>query len=266
MLAALLFTLAGQPVQAKHEPGEFLKKNTGDDLTPVEQGKKWGYIDKTGRVVIPFKFDYAQKFSEGLAAAHRKGKCGYIDKTGKFVIEPRFIGGYPFSEGLAIAIMSESEKERIITGKFGYIDRGGKMVIKGQEQVYSRSPHFDPFEGMSFSEGLACSQQNNKTGYIDKTGRMVIPAEYVNAGPFSEGLAAVMVEDKYGYIDGSGKMVIPPQFKEAGPFSGGLALIKSDENQKGYIDKSGKLVIDGRDFGLARGFSEGSGCGHGKKR
>jgi hypothetical protein len=47
-----------------------------------------GYIDATGKVVVPPKFElFAQsEFSEGLApAGERGGRKGYIDHTGKTV-------------------------------------------------------------------------------------------------------------------------------------------------------------------------------------
>ena len=69
LLGALMFILwAGQPVQSQSTPEIPLKKKTCGDLWPVEKDKKWGYIDKTGRLIIPFKFDGAGDFSEGLAA------------------------------------------------------------------------------------------------------------------------------------------------------------------------------------------------------
>ena len=68
VLGALMVVLwAGQPGQSQSTPEIPLKKRTCGDLWPVRQGKKMGYIDKTGRLVIPFKFDYAGDFSEGLA-------------------------------------------------------------------------------------------------------------------------------------------------------------------------------------------------------
>ena len=38
------------------------------ELFPVEIDEKFGYIDKTGKIVIPPKFDHVTDFSEGLAA------------------------------------------------------------------------------------------------------------------------------------------------------------------------------------------------------
>ena len=47
---------------------------------------KWGYIAKTGKVVIPCKWKKAGVFHEGLAVVvDDKGKLHKIDKTGKIV-------------------------------------------------------------------------------------------------------------------------------------------------------------------------------------
>jgi len=48
---------------------------------------KYGYKDKkTGEIVIPCNYDYAEKFSEGLALVRLNGKWGYIDETGTEVV------------------------------------------------------------------------------------------------------------------------------------------------------------------------------------
>jgi hypothetical protein len=257
LLGALMFILwAGQPVQSQSTPKIPLKKKTCGDLWPVVKDKKCGYIDKTGRLIIPFKFDGADDFSEGLAGVSIDGKSGYIDETGKFVISPPSLSGFPFSSGMALVVIRDFEKDHLHMHKLGYINRSGKLVIQRKEALDSKSLHIS-YKELFFSEGLVSVEQNNKIGFIDKAGRQVIPPRYQNAGPFSEGLAAVRIKGKYGYIDRSGKMVIPPQFEDAGPFSEGLALINSNGNQCGYIDKSGKLVINGEEFVVARGFSEG---------
>ena len=67
--------------------------NTEDiDLFLIKQDGLYGYIDKTGRVIIKPQFRYAHDFSEGLAMVgpRQSNKWGYIDKTGSFVIEKIF--------------------------------------------------------------------------------------------------------------------------------------------------------------------------------
>ena len=59
-------------------------------LARVKQNNKYGYIDKTGKIVIQPQFDEANAFYEGLASVEKNKKWGYIDKTGKIVIQPQF--------------------------------------------------------------------------------------------------------------------------------------------------------------------------------
>ena len=157
LLGALMFILwAGQPVQSQSTPEIPMKKRTCGDLWPVEQNNKWGYIDQTGRLIIPFNFDGAGNFSEGLAAVDIKEKTGYIDKTGKFVIPPRFISGFSFSEGLAAVLMRRIDQEgRTPFYEYGYIDRSGRVVIQPPQDPESIKWFAMVSRGLAFSEGLA---------------------------------------------------------------------------------------------------------------
>jgi hypothetical protein len=57
-----------------------------DGRSPIKQNRKWGFVDKTGQVVIAPQFDNAQHFSNGLASVFIKdGKSGLIDTSGRFV-------------------------------------------------------------------------------------------------------------------------------------------------------------------------------------
>jgi DNA-binding transcriptional regulator/RsmH inhibitor MraZ len=190
---------------------------------------KYGYIDRTGKIVIPAKFEYAGYFSEGLAIVAIGGKYGYIDRTGKIVIPAKLESARYFSEGLAIVEIGE---------KYGYIDRTGKIVIPAK------------FESANdFSEGLAGVLVGNRYGYIDKTGKIVIPAEFERASYFSEGLAIVEIGEKYGYIDRTGKIVIPAKFESANDFSEGLAGVTINSCYSTnpcyiFIDRNGNIVAD----------------------
>jgi hypothetical protein len=48
-------------------------------------GKKWGYIDTHGTMVIEPSFDNAGEFGDGLAEVEVAGKRGYINVSGAFV-------------------------------------------------------------------------------------------------------------------------------------------------------------------------------------
>ena len=51
----------------------------------VEINKKYGFIDKTGKVVIPLMYEFALPFSEGLARVELNGKKVYINKAGEII-------------------------------------------------------------------------------------------------------------------------------------------------------------------------------------
>ncbi len=72
-------------------------------LFPIIQNEKWGYIDKTGKILMEPKFEEARIFSDGMGRVKLNGKFGYVDATGKMVMEMNFTTAYDFSEGLAEA-------------------------------------------------------------------------------------------------------------------------------------------------------------------
>lgn len=74
--------LAAVCFKEKKKNGEKIKWSRG----------RWGYIDKTGELVIKPQFISAHDFSEGLARVHVEGyegdRLGYINKKGEWVWEP----------------------------------------------------------------------------------------------------------------------------------------------------------------------------------
>lgn len=53
-----------------------------DGLAAVEVGRKWGVIDKTGKQVVPCRYDNLDNFSEGLAVVRVGKKWRFVDKYG----------------------------------------------------------------------------------------------------------------------------------------------------------------------------------------
>ena len=216
------------------------------------QGSLYGYIDKTGKIIIKPKFSSAYEFVDGLAAVCVNEKCGFIDKTGEFVIEPKYAITLPFFEGLAVVGVDHDS--------VGFVNKNGEMVI---------APQFGNLVSTAFREGLsAVAYPNGRYGFINTQGVLVIPMQFEYALPFSEGLAAVSVNGKWGYVDKTGKIAIEPRFQTAGLFTEGLAPFggsaglsrsaqpRSEGGGAGYIDKTGKVVIEPR-FDAASNFING---------
>jgi hypothetical protein len=61
-----------------------------------------GYVERTSEAErIPQRFEVAERFSEGLAAVRIDGLYGFIDRTGRIVIAPRFEAAGPFTGNYA---------------------------------------------------------------------------------------------------------------------------------------------------------------------
>jgi hypothetical protein len=222
-----------------------------EPLFRVVQGGKWGYMDKSGKVVIPPSYEDAYPHNEGYAIVQlshdvSSGMVGvymqkervmlcFINKSGRQVgsVYPAL---QPFSEGLALVADPVSRS-------WSFIDKSGNVLLSGYK------------DAKPFSEGLAAVGLPGEVGYIDTVGKSVISAQYSEGGTFKEGLAAVKVDKKWGYIDRSGKMVVSPQFDDVLTYTEGLAAVKF-KGKWGYIDKTGQTVIPPQ-FAEALGFSEG---------
>ncbi len=192
-----------------------------DPLLPIVKGGRFGYIDRGGEVVIPLKFHYAERFSEGLARVGIGGLTCH--STGNL---------------LEHWIAMDNGK---CGASLGYIDKTGAVVIPPGE--YSMAG--------AFKEGMARIQKSgypNKYGFIDKTGKTVIKPEFEHAQDFSEGLAGVGVGGqwgvgaKWGFIDKTGAMIVKPQFDHVTKFAGGVALALDFDRWKA-IDTSGKVLF-----------------------
>ena len=60
-----------------------------EGLHPVMQNGLYGYIDENGAMVIPPRFQAADRFRDGLAMVLYEGKTAYIDHGGAIVWEEK---------------------------------------------------------------------------------------------------------------------------------------------------------------------------------
>ena len=151
--------------------------------------RQYGFVDGTGREVVPCQYDDAGDFFEGLAAVCANGKWGIVDKTGREVIAPQYddiaVGVYGksrvFYEGLAAVC---------VNGKWGVIDKTGKEIV---------APKYDTasvFSGGVLPVGMDGGEKSfdgykakvYRWGLIDSTGKEVLPCSlvYVRMKPGSE--------------------------------------------------------------------------------
>ncbi len=235
--------------------------NTDDD--------KEGYIDKTGKVVIPAELDMrmcngpiSTNFSDGLRGwyDYDSQKSIFIDKTGNKVFECEG-DAEDFSEGLAAVSKCFSLDNDDFVCHFGFVDKTGFEAI----------PFIFKHAGC-FVDGLCWAETENACGFINRDGKFELTGDYktlvldegMECGnyplcpTFSEGLAWVCNKDgKFGYIDKTGQVVIPFRYEAAyddgselyyqqpcHDFHDGLARVWDKTTDKyGYVDHEGNEVF-----------------------
>ena len=77
-----------------------------------------GYIDTTGTLVIPCKYEKALAFSEGLAAVKVTDHWGFINAAGVEVIQPEYEEVSKFSEGLAVVKLDGKTASLMLQAKW----------------------------------------------------------------------------------------------------------------------------------------------------
>lgn len=145
-----------------------------ESMAVVRKDGKYGYIDVSGRLVIPVKYQDAGSFSAGLAPVCLYGKYGYVDKSGEMVVPFKYSYAFPFSEGLAAVELN---------GKVAYIGPDGKTVI----------PYMLD-SGKPFKDGIAEVTVDGQTKYMDKVGNIF--DEVSEAFSSFSGFARHMIEEK----------------------------------------------------------------------
>ena len=202
-----------------------------EGLVPVELGEQWGFFDNKGQEVIPVKLQYDNvwSFREGLAKVCKIGnfECGFIDKTGQEVIPVQYKQAMSFHEGLAV----------VSKGEWGIIDKTGREIVPLQ---YNDIPS-------NFINGLSVVEKDNKWKFIDRTGKEVfqLQSQYSSVFLTTENIAVVIKDnwDKWGIIDLNGNEITPLQYNFINlDFQNGLTIV-AQNNKYGVIDKTGKEVI-----------------------
>lgn len=238
---------------------------------------KLGYVDKTGKLVIPCIFKQATEFSDSVAWVKDFGSpavaslFSLIDKEGKETTSKLFSVVNNFVDGVAAVqipdlyfggklyienfhsnyVIINKKGKKVSNQKFLFvrefvdnvavacIQNGTYIFInKIGEQISKNTYHILD----SFYEGICrVWLPGDKVYYLDKEENQ-ISSIYDTASNFSEGLGCVREKEKFFFIDRSGKKAFSYVFDEAQPFDEGVARVEKDQ-QIFYIDHDGEKAF-----------------------
>jgi hypothetical protein len=227
-----------------------IKARNSGLLYRVQEGRKWGYMNRRGEMVIPPRFDRAEDFFERKAAVTVDGQAGYIDESGDWLIEPRFTFTRSFQDGAGI----------VSVGRFRatVIDKLGASSSRVFFLVEDFSDGFAAVwdKPIETPRGNFLLTFGGLWGFVNSKGAVAIEPRFDRVKRFTEGLAAInanVVWDreagaalggKWGFINSRRETVIPPIFDDVKPFYSGVAVYW-DAHAKlfGLINKKGAILL-----------------------
>ena len=195
----------------------------------------WGYIDSTGREVVPVSLHSAKPFQEGRALVfrlHSGNGTVFIDKTGKDISDRSYGGGHGYSGGVA-------QLNR--NGRWGLVDRNEKVVA---DFFYTEIKPFDSF-GLAAVEMVEQSlapngQIDRKRGAINRNGEVVVPLRNWFLDPFQpNGFAKVWGREVVGRVNTRGKVVLDLEYSYITDTEHGFLVVNS-QNQTAYFGQDGQ--------------------------
>ncbi len=215
-----------------------------------------GYIDKKGELVIPLKFQHIdgekKDFSEGLAVVKIKDKYGYVNKSGDIVIQPIYSEAYPFNEDCAVVknrgnFFLINENEEII---FDLLLKFKEQVDNSVESVVVNRNYTRLFK----NKIAVRSYVNGKSvlAVFNKKGDLVFRGNFKSIYPLSEGNAIVSVDcdsnkpyvNCYTLINEQGEFLKKRKFASIAQYMKGLYIVQDSKSFKyGIIDEQGDLLF-----------------------
>lgn len=166
-----------------------------DGLALVIDGRKCGYVDMTGRWVVPQQYEAPEgaatwgDFFNGCAEVQKAGKRGMIDTKGALLFPCQWqdIGR------VTGPLVPVKKKDR-----WSYVDR--KMAPVGKVQA---DQAWEPVSGH------ARFRIGDRFAMIDSTGRTVLPAHYSAMSDVQFGKVVVENEGATGIVDLANGVVLP---------------------------------------------------------
>ena len=233
--------------------------------------KKYGYIDTIGNLVIPYLFDEASIFKEGIAGVRVEDKFGYIDKSGKLIIPAKYDAISYFINGLAIVykdnkagvidsvgkvvlpfnfrLLSSGNHKRFINkrsgNKFGLVSVDGKTIL---DNKYSMIAHLN--------NTFYLAEEGEKWQFFDSLGALVFNEFYEEAYIFrKEQIIKLKKNGKFGMVNKNGQLIVPLQYEAVKNATEGLFAVKQ-KNKWGFINEKNEVKIPFT-YDLAQPFNKG---------
>jgi len=241
-----------------------------EGLAAVKQNGKWGYIDKSGNLIVPPQYDRVFDFYNGLSIvangenSFREGSWGIIDIQGNTIIDPQIEN--PYSR-IYNFYEYEIAKADLTYSRCVGLDREGDEIISDLEYNSGRGGPDDPyfsFRGRELAiitvlkdpEATSYSGDDILHGAFNKKGEWVIEPQQdyrlvetevgIHTTDIDVPIACEDLESgDWGYVNHDREWVIEPQYQYVYDFQNGIASVRNKATKLyGVIDTDNNIVMD----------------------
>lgn len=206
--------------------------------------RKRGYINiETYEIISEAQYDFAWKFSEGLAAVCKNGKMGFIDKTGRIAIDYQFKyytnDDYVFHDSVCY-VGGFQEK--------GAINHQGNLIVPLKYYYLESTP-----------SGILAKQQKGFHTLYDYKGNIIHKrifdsivrlkytirtADSENAIEVNSDYCKYEVNGKYGLVDTKGTIITEPIYGDINAISNEMFIVNINDYyyDMTFMDNQGNII------------------------
>ena len=203
-------------------------------LFSVRKNGRFGYVNKSGDIVVDIRYDNATAFSEGLGCLNEGELTHVIDHTGKILFSMKDIE--PVSCFCNQYLVASRDN------KYGIINRLGEVVVDFT---------FDLISGDIYHE-MTNAVADNNFGLLHTNGDWISKFEWGIIAEWQSDSQITSVEDRntklVHLINRDGKYVSDRSFAQGWSHSCGVLPVEfmpADGGGVGLVDSTGAAVVNG---------------------
>lgn len=252
-----------------------VRYDISDSLMPAFDGEKWGFSSLDGKLIIPFRYDFASSFCNGYAVVKEGEHYILIDSRAyRYALdknELEAVRGFAADMvvgqiGDRVALYSNSFLKLTKDYHNVILSENGMSFVKENGRWALLDRTLEPVTGFIFTDVLVNSRGfafaggyatvADESGYyrISEDGTPTSENRFKRAKGSEGGFLAVCDDSgKWGYANLAGDLVFDCEYEDAYSFSEGLGAVKTSYGW-GYLSRKDEIVIGG-DYKEARPFN-----------
>jgi hypothetical protein len=175
-----------------------------DGMAVVRNNGKYGFIDKTGKEIVPPIYDFASDFKNGESKVKYKNQYRTINSEGKVVEKFDIEQGFSV-DATKLPAKTKKNTTRAFNDKYVQFMKKGKWGLKDMSGKEVIPPIYNAFK--EFGNELIQVKKNRKWGLIDMSGKEITKIKYDEIRG-----REIRVGCLWGLLDENGNDIVAPKY------------------------------------------------------